>query len=197
MEEKNIYLSTAYELYITVDGKKEQVEKAPEDHPFQFITGLGFTLPAFEKKLKALAVGESFDFTIPVEQAYGEINKEYILDLPKNIFMIDGKFDEEHIQAGEMVPLMTNEGQRVQGTVVEVKEDIVVMDMNHPLAGQELNFVGKVVTAREASPEEMQEFLTAMSGNANCNGCGSKDETGNCGCGDCGNGNDGCGCGCE
>lgn len=194
MEEKNIYLSAAYELYITIDGKKEQVEKAPEDHPFQFITGLGFTLPAFEKELKTLAEGDTFDFTIPVEQAYGEMNKEYILDLPKNIFMIEGKFDEEHIQAGKMVPLMTNEGQRVQGTVVEVKEDTVVMDMNHPLAGQELNFVGKVMATREATPEEMQEFLTAMSGNENCSGCDSKDESGSCGCGDCGNGGEGCGC---
>jgi FKBP-type peptidyl-prolyl cis-trans isomerase SlyD len=193
MEEKNIYLSASYELYVTMDGKKEQVEKAPEDHPFQFITGLGFTLPAFENQLKALKEGEAFDFVIPVEEAYGERKQEYILDLPKNIFMIDGKFDAVNIQAGKMVPLMTNDGQRVQGTVIEVKEDVVVMDMNHPLAGKDLNFVGKLVATREASPEEMQEFLTAMSGNSGCSGCSSKDGD-DCNCGDCGSNENGCGC---
>ncbi len=50
--------------------------------------------------------GAKFEFTIPSDEAYGEYNEEHVLDLPKNIFEIDGKFDTERIYAGNVVPLM-------------------------------------------------------------------------------------------
>ena len=107
-----------------------------------------------------------------------------MLDLPREIFLIDGKFDSERITEGAIVPLMTSEGQRVNGSVVEVKPDVVVMDMNHPLAGCDLNFVGEVVESRPATNEELAEAARMMSG-----GCGG--HCGGCG-GDCGSG-----CDCE
>ena len=83
---------------------------------------------------------------------------------------------------------MTNDGQRINGSVVEVKEDVVVMDMNHPLAGCSLNFVGEVITSREATSAEITEAIQMMSGGCggSCGGCG-----GGCADGDCG---DSCGC---
>ena len=103
-------------------------------------------------------------------------------------FLIDGKFDNEHIVEGAVIPLMTAEGQRINGSVVEVKEDVVVMDMNHPLAGCDLNFVGEIVTNRPATNEELAETARMMSGG--CSGCGG----GCCGDGDCSE--EGCGGGC-
>lgn len=183
----NKYITVAYKLYVTEDGKRDLVEEATKEHPFQFISGLGTTLEAFENQLKDLKPGDTFEFTIPHDQAYGEYEEEHVLDLPKNIFEIDGKFDNERIFAGNVVPLMNADGQRLNGTVVEVKDDVVVMDLNHPLAGDDLTFVGEVVESRPATNEEIQGTLNMMSGE----GCG-------CGCGDCGDDHecgDGCGCG--
>ena len=173
MEVTNKYITVAYKLYTTEDGEREMVEEATVEHPFQFISGLGTTLEVFEDQVKNLQKGEKFDFTIPAAEAYGEYDEEHVLDLPKQIFEIDGKFDSELVTVGNIVPLMDNEGRRLNGSVVEVKDDIVVMDMNHPLAGADLNFIGEIVENREATPEEVQGMLNMMSGGGcNCDSCG-------------------------
>lgn len=191
---ENKYITVAYKLYTIEDGEKELVEEAKAEHPFQFISGMGTTLEAFESQIVPLKKGDKFDFTIPSAEAYGEYNDEHVLDLPKHIFEIEGKFDSERSVAGNIVPLMDSEGRRMNGTVVEVKPDIVVVDMNHPLAGADLNFVGEVVESRPATNEEIQEVVNMMGGggcSCGCDSCGD-------GCGD-GCGDHGCGdhCGCD
>ena len=191
---ENKYITVAYKLYTIEDGEKELVEEAKAEHPFQFISGMGTTLEAFENQIVPLKKGDKFDFTIPSAEAYGEYNDEHVLDLPKHIFEIEGKFDSERSVAGNIVPLMDSEGRRMNGTVVEVKPDIVVVDMNHPLAGADLNFVGEVVESRPATNEEIQEVVNMMGGggcSCGCDSCGD-------GCGD-GCGDHGCGdhCGCD
>lgn len=185
----NKYITVAYKLYTVEDGKKDFTEEAPAEHPFQFITGMGLTLEAFEAQLQNLEEGAEFDFTLSQDEAYGEYNEDHVIDLPKEIFIINGQFDSEHIVEGAIVPLMTNEGQRVNGSVVEVKDDVVVMDMNHPLAGCGLNFVGKVITNRPATKDEMAELARMLSGGCGggCGSCGG-------GCGEGGCGGDGCDC---
>lgn len=185
---ENKYITVAYKLYTIENGEKEFTEEAPAEHPFQFISGLGLTLEPFEAQIKDLQSGDKFDFIIPAAEAYGEYDEDHVIDLPKEIFVIDGKFDSERIVEGAVVPLMTNEGQRINGSVVEVKEDVVVMDMNHPLAGCDLNFTGEVVTNRPATNEEVSELIRMASGGCGCGSCGG----GDCGGGDCG---DECGCG--
>lgn len=192
---ENRYITVAYKLYTTEeDGTKELMEEAKAEHPFQFISGLGTTLEAFESQIVNLKKGDKFEFTIPFAEAYGEYDEEHVIELPKNIFEVDGKFDNEHIYPGNVIPLMNSEGQRLNGSVVEVKPEVVVMDMNHPLAGEDLTFAGEVIENRPATNEEIQEMVKMMTGEGGC-GCGD------CGsdCGDgCGSNDDeeGCGCGC-
>lgn len=181
---ENKYITVAYKLYAIEEGEKDFTEEATAENPFQFISGLGLTLESFEDQVKDLNPGDKFDFTIACEDAYGEFDDDHVIELPKNIFEVDGKFDSERITEGNVVPLMTSDGQRLNGTVQEVKEDVVVMDMNHPLAGCALNFVGEVIESRPATNEELAEVAKMMSGG----GC-------NCGCDSCGDG--GCGEGCE
>lgn len=182
------YITVAYKLYAVEDGEKDFVEEAPVEHPFQFISGLGTTLDFFEDKVLNLNPGDKFEFTIPSIEAYGEYYDEHVLDLPKDIFMVDGRFDSEMIQEGKVVPLMNADGQRLQGTVVEVKPDVVVMDMNHPLAGADLLFIGEVVENRLATQEEVEGMLNMISNEGG--GCG-------CGCGDDCSSDDSCGGGCS
>ena len=75
---------------------------------------------------------------------------------------------------------MTSEGQRINGSVVEVKDDVVVMDRNPPLAGCDLNFVGEITENRPATNDELSEMARMMSGGGCSGGCG-----GGCNCGDC------------
>lgn len=189
----NKYITVAYELYIQEDGEKELMEKATAEHPFQFISGIGGTLDAFEKELKNLNKGEKFEFTILSDEAYGDFIEENVRRVPKNMFEVDGKFDESRIYVGSVVPLMDTEGHHFYGTVTDVAEDTVEVDLNHPLAGKDLTFIGEIIESRPATNEEIQEEIKRMSGGG-C-GCSCSDCGGGCedGCGD--EGSDSCGCG--
>ncbi|KAA6324814.1 FKBP-type peptidyl-prolyl cis-trans isomerase SlyD, partial [termite gut metagenome] len=160
METLNKYITVSYKLYTTEEnGEKDLVEEATETHPFQFITGLGTTLEVFENQIKDLNKGDKFEFTIPYAEAYGEYNDEHVIDLPKNVFEVNGHFDAEAISEGKLVPLINADGQHLNGIVLEVQSDVVTVDMNHPLAGEDLTFAGKVVENRMATNEEIQNTL--------------------------------------
>ena len=178
----NKYIAVAYQLYTLENGKSELVEEATEEQPFLFITGFGFALEDFEKQIEGLEQGGEFDFTLTKSQAYGDYDAERVVDLEREIFTINGHFDHENVFTGAVLPLQNEEGQRFYGKVLEIADDHVKIDLNHPLAGKDLNFKGHVVENREATNDEIQSLLNHMSGG----GCG-------CGCHDCG---DDCGDGC-
>lgn len=176
----NKYVTVAYELYTDNDkGIHELVEKAPIEHPFQFISGLGIALDSFESKILAMAEGEAFDFVLKVDEAYGPYEQERVIELPKETFAINGRFDKDMVYPGAVLPLVNADGMRFQGLVLELKDNTVIIDLNHPLAGKDLHFKGQVVTMRDATNEEIQALI-------NHEGC-------NCG-GDCEGGCEG-GCG--
>lgn len=174
------YITVAYQLYADMANGRELVEEATEKHPFQFITELGLTLDAFEAQIAPLKKGDTFDFTLTVDEAYGPHLMELVHELPRSAFEIEGKFDSVHIYEGAVVPLMNEEGQRFPGTVIQVTPTTVTVDLNNPLAGKELQFVGKVTESREATNTEIQETIKAYS----CGGCGNCGEGGCRGCGD-------------
>lgn len=191
----NKYVSVSYELYSdNAEGVHELVEKAPVEHPFQFISGMGLTLDAFEEKIVPLNEGDKFDFFLEVEDAYGPYEQEHVIELAKEMFCIDGRFDKNMIYPGNVIPLVNADGNRFQGLILEVKEDVVVVDLNHPLAGRVLHFVGEVVVSRPATDDEIKGVVNMLSGegcSCGCDGCGGdchgdhEEETG-CGC--CGGG---------
>lgn len=190
----NKYIAVAYELYTVNDGKSELVEKASKDEPFQFLSGFGTTIEAFEDNIVNLEEGAEFDFTLTKDEAYGDYYDERVLDLEKSIFTINGHFDNDNIYIGAIVPLQNADGNRFPGKVLEITEDHVRMDLNAPLAGKDLNFKGSVVASREATNDEIQAMINRMSGEG-C-GCGCDDCEG--GCGDHQHDEDcGCGCGCH
>lgn len=177
----NKSVSAEYELYVDgeTEGELELMEKATAEQPLNFIYGVGMMLPKFEENLFGLAVGDTFDFTINNEEAYGPYEDENVLDLDRSIFEIEGKLDTEMVFEGNVVPLMDNEGHRINAQVVEVTDTHVKVDLNHPLAGENLHFKGKVLEVREATEKELNALM----------GTG-----GGCGCGSGGCGDNGCGC---
>lgn len=199
MTTENKYITVSYRLYTLENGEKELFEETQEGQPFQFISGLGSTLEDFENQIVALPQGEKFEITIPASRAYGEHEQDNVLDLPRHIFEVDGKFDSDRVKEGNIVPLMTSEGQEVRAIVLEIKDDTVKIDLNHPLAGADLFFEGEVIENRPATTAEIQSLIQLMSGGGGC--CGGSCSSGGCGsgCGDdcgCEDGSDG-GCGCS
>lgn len=185
------YVNVAYELYTdNAKGIHELMEKATAEHPFHFITGMGVALDAFEEKIAALNEGDDFDFTLSVDEAYGPYEQEHVLELPKETFHINGKFDKNAVYPGAVLPLMNADGNRFDGLVLEVKDSTVVIDLNHPLAGKALHFRGTVTTLRDATDEELKQLINMMSGEGGCGG-----DCGGCG-GGCGGHHDGEGEGC-
>ena len=186
---ENKYITVAYKLYVMQDGQQTMVEEATVKHPFQFISGMGTTLERFENEIAGLNKGDKFDFVIPCAEAYGEYMPEGVRTVSKEMFTIDGVFDDERIYEGAIIPLQDNEGHHFYATVTQMTKDTVTVDLNHPHAGKDLNFVGEVVELRPATNTEIQEMLNAMSNEGcGCGGCG--------GCGGDGCDEGGCGGGC-
>ncbi len=174
----NRFMSVAYQLYTVDDEEEVLVEEATAEHPFQFITGYGIALDAFEKEIAPLVTSDKFDFILSKEEAYGDYEQEHVVSLPRDIFTINKHFDKEHVYRGAVIPLQNEEGNRFMGQVLEVGEDAVKIDLNHPLAGKTLRFSGSVVEAREATNDEIQGLVNRMSGEGCC--CCGEHEDGNC-----------------
>ncbi len=188
-KEQNKHLEVSYKLYVDNGGKEELVEDAPVDKPFQFISGLGIALPEFEKKMLDLSKGDKFDFTLSKGDAYGDYDIKRVLDLDRQMFEVNGRFDKEHIYEGAIVPLVNQDGNHFNATVLEIKGDKVTMDLNHPLAGKDLHFVGTLVENRDATNDEVQGMLNMMNYEGGC-GCGCEHE-GEGGHGHCGHHHEG------
>ncbi len=170
---QNKYIAVTYKLYTVENGEKELVEEATNARPFQFISGFGITLDAFEAKVASLAKDETFSFELTKDEAYGDVDPAHVLDLDREMFCINGHFDHEHIFKDAIVPLQNEDGNHFFGRVLGLDDKKVKMDLNHPLAGKTLCFEGKVIESREATNSEIEGMVNRLSGE----GCG-------CGCGD-------------
>lgn len=169
------YITVSYDLYADNDaGIHELLEQAPEQYPFQFITNMGMALEAFEQHVGNLEEGNEFDFTLTVEEGYGPYQPEYVIEVPKASFCVDGKFADDAVYPGSIIPLVNEDGVRFNGLVTDVKENTVTVDLNEHYAGKELHFKGRVITAREATDAEITEAINALSGEGcggGCSGC--------------------------
>lgn len=177
MEEKNFYVALSYDLMVG-EEKEELMERASELEPLTFYSGIGGMLPKFEAEILPLNEGDAFDFVLSAADAYGAYDDNGVIDLQTKMFEVDGKIEEGLLAEGNVVPLMDNQGNRVNAAVVKVEGDTVKMDLNHPLAGENLHFIGKVLVKKEATKEEIEAQQASSCGG----GCedGSCDSQGSC-----------------
>jgi FKBP-type peptidyl-prolyl cis-trans isomerase SlyD len=168
--EQNKIVAMSYRL--EADGK--MIETVTKEKPAQFMYGMGHLLPKFEEQIRNMRTGDTFDFILPAADAYGEINEQDILELSKDIFENEGKFDDTYVKIGECIRMQDQDGNNLYGVVEKIGYDTVTMNFNHPLAGNTLHFTGEIVNVREATPE-------GLSGGCSCcSNCHDDD----CGC-DC------------
>ncbi|MFZ5797088.1 MAG: FKBP-type peptidyl-prolyl cis-trans isomerase [Desulfobulbaceae bacterium] len=166
--------------YVAIDYKLtlasgEEVDSSPAGEPLGFITGGGQIISGLEKALMGMGVGDSSRIVVAPEDGYGPVDENMFQDIPRSQFPDDC----------EIEPGMTFHAEGPHGpfmvSVARINDDdTVTVDLNHPLAGQDLHFEVTVVEVREPSAEELSALAAGSSG-CGC-GCGSA-ESGNCGSG--------------
>ncbi|MXV15565.1 FKBP-type peptidyl-prolyl cis-trans isomerase [Hufsiella ginkgonis] len=149
IEPKSVVALT-YDLYTTQDGEETFVEKADEANPLVFLYGAGMMLPKFEENLSGLSTGDTYDFQLAAEEAYGGKDEDAIAELPLDMFGGD-----EIPEIGAVLPLQDNNGNQFRGQVTGLTDISVTVDLNHPMAGQDLHFIGKILEVRKATEEEL------------------------------------------
>ncbi len=168
--EKNKMVSLTYRLTEN-DAQGILIEETKAEQPFDFLFGVDGVIPGFEDNLRNLQVDDAFAFAVEAKDAYGAYDDNGVVELPITVFQKDGKLDTNICVVGNMIPLRGENGQPFYGIVKEIKESVVVMDFNHPLAGKNLFFSGRIIGIRDASKEEI------------CQRQGHNDEGHDCSCG--------------
>lgn len=186
----NKFMSLVYQLYTVADGKKTLQEQTSTEHPFEFITGFGIALDAFEQQVMQLEKGSTFDFILEPAQAFGDYDPAGVHKLERDVFAINGRFDHEHVYEGAVITLTDNEDHQFMAKVVKIEDDSVTLDTNHPLAGQTLNFTGTINENRDATEAEISRTIKMLTGDCSCSHCHGGF------CGDDQQGGGGCGNGC-
>lgn len=169
--------------YTLTDDQNEVLDSSEGMGPLEYLHGHNNLIPGLEKELEGKNVGDSFKTVINPADAYGEFQKELVVEVDRAQFP-----DDVEITVGMQFEAGGPDGSRIV-TVTDVKDSKITVDANHPLAGETLHFDVKVISIREATEQEKAEGL-----DTGC-GCGCGDD---CDCDDdCGHESHGdCGCGC-
>ena len=134
--------------YTLTDANGTVIDKS-EGQPLVYLHGAGNIIPGLENALAGKNVGDKLVVNVPAAEGYGEYSAELVQEVPRNMFQ-----GVEDIQAGMQFQAQTDDGIQVV-TVKDVTDEHVIVDGNHPLAGQDLNFDVEIVEIRDASQEEL------------------------------------------
>ena len=165
---ENCVVGIEYEVKET--GTTEIVDSNKGSNPLEFIIGKGQVIPGLENALVGMNQGESGDIMVKASDAYGDINEEAVQTLPKE------QFDGVELTEGMTLYGQGENGETTQVVVKSFDDKEVTIDFNHPLAGKDLMFSVTVLSAREATADEVTSGVVG----------GPAEEGGSCGTG--------CGC---
>lgn len=137
------------------NAQGEVIEQFSAEEPLEILMGAGFFPPAAEEKLKGLKLGESFEFIVTGDEAYGEYDESLVYNFEKSTFVEEDNKQPDWMEVGNLVTFKDDQNNSHEGMILEIAENDVVIDFNHPLAGVDLCFKGDVLEVREALPEEI------------------------------------------
>ncbi len=163
--QERTYVTIEYTLYLDSD---EVVDSSDPSEPFGFVFGAGQVIAGLEKGLEGMEQGETAKITVEADEGYGQRRPELFRDIPREQFP-----DDLDIESNMIFEASGPHGP-VRFRVESVSDDVVVADLNHPLAGERLHFDVKVVEVRKARAEEL-EALRENSGCVpeDCGCCGT------------------------
>lgn len=154
------------EYTLTNEGG-ETLDTSVGREPLEYVQGVGAIIPGLEKAMEGKIVGDKFKVEIAPNDGYGERNDAMIQEIPKD------QFGETEVAVGMQFQVMTGQGAHVV-TVVAVEGETVMVDGNHPMAGQTLFFEVEVKEVRDATEEELAKFTQSDEGckPSDCGSCG-------------------------
>ncbi len=142
----DVVVSIDYNL--KVDG--QIIDSTEGDEPLEYLQGHQNIIPGLERELEGMKIGQSKVVTVPPVDAYGDVDPENIIDVPRTEFPADIPLEE-----GTELEVKNSEGEVMTATITGVTNDSVKLDFNHPLAGKSLTFDVKVVDLRTPTEEEL------------------------------------------
>lgn len=125
----------------------ETFDSSAGREPLEFEVGSGMVIKGFDDGVTGMELGDKKTINIPADEAYGQRNPEMIIEMPKDRFPKDME-----LEVGTPMMMSDQEGQQFQVTIVEIKEEVVMLDANHPLAGEELTFDLELVEISGGKP---------------------------------------------
>ncbi len=143
---KNAAVSFHYTL---TDDDGNVIDKSPEGQPLAYLHGHDNIVPGLEKQLEGKAAGDKLTAVVEPAEGYGERHEAAIQQVPREHFQ-----GVDNIEVGMQFHAQA-EGQVMQVTVVDVTDDMVTIDANHPLAGKQLTFDVEIADVRDATEEEI------------------------------------------
>jgi len=158
--QNNIVGAIAYKL--TVDGAIEEVI-TPEE-AIEYLHGEDNIILGLEEALEGKKAGDTFAITISPDKGYGEYDEEEVDSIPLDEFALD----TSDLKVGEEIELWSEEDDDIfEATILEITDEYIKLDFNHPLAGKTLHYEVQVVEVREATEEELemgvpQSIMTEM-----------------------------------
>lgn len=134
--------------YRLMDETGAEIDSSEVSQPISYLHGNGQILPGLERELEGKVVGEEATIVVSPEDGFGPHRQEYVMDVPRSQF-------DFPVEKGSVVEAETPDGRSQYLQILDVKEDSVTLDGNHPMAGKELHFEITVVSIRDATAEEM------------------------------------------
>jgi FKBP-type peptidyl-prolyl cis-trans isomerase SlyD len=172
----NTYVTLDYTLH-DEQGELLDASTVEGGEPIRYVHGYGMLVPGLEAALAGLSEGDEKKVVVSAEEGYGEYDDELVLELERTEFP-----DPAAVEVGDEFVAEGPDGEEVAMEVIEVRDDVVVVDANHPLAGMQLHYEVKVQSIRTATDEEIQEAAAEFE--AAQAEMGAHEHGEDCGCGD-------------
>ena len=136
--------------YAVSDSEGTLIDSSYDGQPMAIIQGTGYLIPGLENALEGHQQGDKFEVSVSCEQAYGPRHDEYVQTVPKDVMQ-----GVEDLAVGTQLRATTDDGEQTV-IVIDVTEDEVTVDGNHPLAGIDLSFDVEILEVREATADELE-----------------------------------------
>ena len=137
--------------YVLTNGDNHELDRSEMDAPLEYLHGFNNIIPGLESELAGLELGDEKDVVVQPSQGYGELDPDGLTEYPRDTFPPDLK-----LEVGEPIMMRDSEsGDTFQAFVKEIRSDMVLLDFNHPLAGETLHFHIKISGLREPTNEEL------------------------------------------
>jgi FKBP-type peptidyl-prolyl cis-trans isomerase SlyD len=136
--------------YVLFDERGEAVDRVTADEPLTYVHGYAQLVPGLERQIEGLKPGDRGAFTVEADEAFGQREDDAVFEVERSDFP-----STEEVAVGDEFMAEGADGEPIAMRVVELREEGILVDTNHPLAGQRVRFEVEVAAVRPATEEEI------------------------------------------